>query len=112
MVDKRYIIWCAFQSETDCLLDIISNVAEHIEIIKQILSVYQALIVYIINSWRSCDQDKECNEKFHKLFSKYNHILDAVMVTFIFLIRKKSISFNIFSKNIYLFFFFLDFGQN
>jgi len=53
------------------------------EVIKQILCVYQAFMVYIVNSWCSPDQDKECCKKLQKLFYKYNHILEAVMVTLI-----------------------------
>jgi len=55
-----------------------------VDVTKQILCVYQAFMVYIVNSWCSSDQDKECCEKLQKLFSKYNNILEAVMVTFFF----------------------------
>lgn len=66
-------------NENDCLLDIISDTTEHMEVIKQILCVYQAFMVYIVNSWCSSDQDNECCKKLQKLFYKYNHILEAVM---------------------------------
>ncbi|XP_050532964.1 Fanconi anemia group I protein-like isoform X2 [Daktulosphaira vitifoliae] len=65
-------------NDNDSLLDIISNIAEYADIIKQVLCVYQSLIAYIINSWIRQDQDKEYSEKLQKLFSKYNHILDAI----------------------------------
>lgn len=61
-----------------------ANVAQYSDIIQQIMCVYQALIVYIVNTWCSPIQEKECCEKLLKLFSKYNHILDAVMVELIF----------------------------
>jgi len=56
-----------------------------VDVTKQILCVYQAFMVYIVNSWCSSDQDKECCEKLQKLFSKYNNILESVMVTLILL---------------------------
>ncbi|XP_050438236.1 Fanconi anemia group I protein-like [Adelges cooleyi] len=65
-------------NDNDSLLDVICNVVEYADIIKQILSAYQALIIYVINSWSSPDQDQKCCEKLQKLFSKYNHIIDAV----------------------------------
>lgn len=68
------------QNETDSLLDIMSNVSLNSDVIKQILCVYQALIVYIVNSWCNPEQDTECCEKLQKLFSKYNYILDAFKV--------------------------------
>uniref|UniRef100_A0A2H8TUM8 Fanconi anemia group I n=1 Tax=Melanaphis sacchari TaxID=742174 RepID=A0A2H8TUM8_9HEMI len=68
-------------NENDCLLDIISDTTENKEVIKQILCVYQALMVYIVNSWLSSDQDKECCKRLQKLFSKYSHILEAVMAS-------------------------------
>jgi len=41
-------------------------------------------MVYIVNSWCNSDQDKECCGKLQKLFSKYNNILEAVMVNLFF----------------------------
>lgn len=66
-------------NESDSLLDIICDTSEYVDVTKQILCVYQAFMVYIVNSWCSSDQDKECCEKLQKLFSKYNNILEAVM---------------------------------
>ncbi|VVC36857.1 Hypothetical protein CINCED_3A015403 [Cinara cedri] len=68
-------------NESDSLLDIISNVTFYPEVIKQILCVYQALIVYTINSWCNPEQDKECCGKLQKLFFKYNHIIDAIVAS-------------------------------
>jgi len=67
-------------NESDSLLDIISNATQYSDVIKQILCVYQAFIVYLVNSWYSPEQDEECSNKILKLFSKYNNIIDAVMV--------------------------------
>jgi len=61
------------------------------DVTKQILCVYQAFMVYIVNSWCSSDQDKECCEKLQKLFSKYNNILEAIMVTFFFFFKRNII---------------------
>jgi len=67
-----------------------------VDVIKQILCVYQAFMVYIVNSWCNSDQDKECCEKLQKLFSKYNNILEAVMVTLLFLFEGNVIHFLLF----------------
>jgi len=53
-------------------------------------------MVYIVNSWCNSDQDKECCEKLQKLFSKYNNILEAVMVTLLFLFEGNVIHFLLF----------------
>lgn len=37
------------------------------------------------------DQEKDCYEKLQKLFSKYNHIVDAVMVIYLNLSVKEEI---------------------
>lgn len=78
------VLFLFFQNDSDCLLDIISNAAQHPDVVKQILCVYQAFMVYVVNSWRSPDQDEKCCEKLQKLFSKYNNIVDAVMVVSVF----------------------------
>lgn len=62
-----------------------ANVAQYTDIIKQIMCVYQALIVYTVNMGCNPNQEKECSEQLLKLFSKYNHILDSVMVVLIFI---------------------------
>lgn len=85
---KILILFFLFQNDSDSLLDITSNVAGYSDIIKQILCVYQSLIVYIVNSWSNPNQDKECYEKLTKLFSKYNHIVEAVVVTSVLLLKK------------------------
>lgn len=50
-------------------------------------------MVYIVNSWCSSDQDKECCEKLQKLFSKYNNILEAAMVTLFLPFKEMSFMF-------------------
>lgn len=57
-----------------------SNVSVNTIVIEKVLCVYQALIVYTVNSWCNPEQDKECCGQLQKLFSKYNYIIDAVMV--------------------------------
>lgn len=71
------------QNENDCLLDVISEVSQYTDVIRQVLCVYQSLMIYIINLW-SENQDEKCSEKLQKLFSKYNYILEAIEVSLLF----------------------------
>ncbi|XP_050526595.1 Fanconi anemia group I protein-like isoform X2 [Daktulosphaira vitifoliae] len=66
------------KNDNESLFDVINNYVVYANVIKQVLCVYQSLIASLINSWTSQDQEKECTEKLLKLFSKYNHIIDAI----------------------------------
>lgn len=57
-----------------------SNLSINADVIKQILLVYQALMMYVMNLWSNEEQAKTSCDQLLKLFSKYIRIIDDIMV--------------------------------